>query len=227
MKKTFIAASLLFALTACNNPKKEEAEINLQDETAKISYSLGVIYSEDLTNAKQFLDTIDNAAFIAGIKDAMESKSKIDVQTANDNIQAFMKAKQDVKVNENIEKGNQFFKQNAQKEGIVELENGMQYEVLVEGKGAKPSPTDRVKVHYHGTLLDGTVFDSSVDRGEPISFGLNEVIPGWTEILQIMPVGSKWRVYIPFNLAYGAQGSGPIGPYETLVFEMELLNIEK
>jgi FKBP-type peptidyl-prolyl cis-trans isomerase FklB len=90
-----------------------------------------------------------------------------------------------------------------------------------------PQPTDRVKVHYHGTLLDGSVFDSSVQRGEPVTFGVTEVIPGWTEVLQLMPVGSKWKVYIPFNLAYGSQGAGPIQPYSSLVFEIDLIGIEK
>ena len=123
--------------------------------------------------------------------------------------------------------GEQFLAENALKEGVKTTESGLQYEVIKMGKGPKPSATDRVKVHYHGTLIDGTVFDSSVDRGEPIVFGLNQVIKGWTEGVQLMPVGSKFRFYIPQELGYGAQNAGSIPPYSTLIFDVELLGIEK
>jgi FKBP-type peptidyl-prolyl cis-trans isomerase FklB len=125
------------------------------------------------------------------------------------------------------EDGEKFLAENALKEGVTTTESGLQYEVIKMGKGKKPAATDRVKVHYHGTLTDGTVFDSSVDRGEPTSFGLNQVIKGWTEGLQLMPVGSKFRFYIPQELGYGAQAAGSIPPYSTLIFEVELLGIEK
>jgi FKBP-type peptidyl-prolyl cis-trans isomerase FklB len=125
------------------------------------------------------------------------------------------------------EDGEKFLTENALKEGVKVTESGLQYEVLKMGKGKKPSATDKVKVHYHGTLIDGTVFDSSVERGEPTSFGLNQVIKGWTEGLQLMPVGSKFRFYIPQELGYGAQQAGSIPPYSTLIFEVELLSIEK
>ena len=125
------------------------------------------------------------------------------------------------------EDGEKFLADNALKEGVTTTESGLQYEVLKMGKGKKPAATDRVKVHYHGTLIDGTVFDSSVDRGEPIVFGLNQVIKGWTEGVQLMPVGSKFRFYIPQELGYGAQNAGSIPPYSTLIFEVELLGIEK
>jgi len=123
--------------------------------------------------------------------------------------------------------GEQFLEENKLKEGVITTESGLQYEVLKMGKGAKPSATDRVKVHYHGTLIDGTVFDSSVERGEPIVFGLNQVITGWTEGVQLMPVGSKFRFYIPQELGYGAREAGSIPAYSTLIFEVELLGIEK
>lgn len=123
--------------------------------------------------------------------------------------------------------GEQFLEENKLKEGVVVTESGLQYEVLRMGKGQKPQETDRVKVHYHGTLIDGTVFDSSVERGEPITFGLNQVIKGWTEGVQLMPVGSKFRFYIPQELGYGSQKAGQIPPYSTLIFEVELLGIEK
>ena len=125
------------------------------------------------------------------------------------------------------EDGEKFLADNALKEGVTTTESGLQYEVLKMGKGKKPAATDRVKVHYHGTLIDGTVFDSSVDRGEPIVFGLNQVIKGWTEGVQLMPIGSKFRFYIPQELGYGAQNAGSIPPYSTLIFEVELLGIEK
>ena len=125
------------------------------------------------------------------------------------------------------EDGEKFLAENALKEGVKVTESGLQYEVLKMGHGKKPVATDRVKVHYHGTLIDGTVFDSSVDRGEPIVFGLNQVIKGWTEGVQLMPVGSKFRFYIPQELGYGAQAAGSIPPYSTLIFEVELLGIEK
>lgn len=125
------------------------------------------------------------------------------------------------------EEGEKFLAENGLKEGVITTESGLQYEVIKMGKGKKPSATDRVKVHYHGTLIDGTVFDSSVERGEPITFGLNQVIKGWTEGVQLMPVGSKFRFYIPQELGYGAQQAGNIPPYSTLIFDVELLEIEK
>ncbi len=132
-----------------------------------------------------------------------------------------------IKYGETIAANEKFLEENKLKDGVITTESGLQYEVITMGKGKKPQATDRVKVHYHGTLIDGTVFDSSVDRGEPASFGLNQVIPGWTEGLQLMPVGSKFRFYIPQQLGYGTRQSGPIPPYSTLIFEVELLGIEK
>ena len=125
------------------------------------------------------------------------------------------------------EDGEKFLAENALREGVSTTESGLQYEVIKMGKGKKPAATDRVKVHYHGTLIDGTVFDSSVERGEPTSFGLNQVIAGWTEGLQLMPVGSKFRFYIPQELGYGSRNADSIPPYSTLIFEVELLGIEK
>ena len=125
------------------------------------------------------------------------------------------------------EEGEKFLVENGLREGVITTESGLQYEVIKMGKGKKPSATDRVKVHYHGTLIDGTVFDSSVERGEPITFSLNQVIKGWTEGVQLMPVGSKFRFYIPQELGYGAQQAGNIPPYSTLIFDVELLEIEK
>lgn len=133
-----------------------------------------------------------------------------------------------LKYGDTKEEGEAFLAANAEREGVHVTESGLQYEVITEGTGAKPSATDRVKVHYHGTLINGTVFDSSVERGEPITFGLNQVIPGWTEGVQLMPVGSKYKFFIPYNLAYGERGAGEqIPPFSALIFEVELLGIEK
>lgn len=129
---------------------------------------------------------------------------------------------------ENGQKGDEFLAANSQVEGVIQTESGLQYQVLQKGTGTvHPAATDRVKVHYHGTLIDGTVFDSSVDRGEPISFGLNQVIKGWTEGVQLMVVGEKTRFVIPSNLAYGNRSAGAIGPGSVLVFEVELLGINE
>ena len=122
--------------------------------------------------------------------------------------------------------GEQFLQENAGKEGVVTTESGLQYKVLTEGNGAKPQLTDQVRVHYEGRLIDGTVFDSSYQRGEPAVFGLQQVISGWTEALQLMPVGSVWEIYLPQELAYGSRDLGSIPPYSTLIFKVELLGIE-
>lgn len=128
---------------------------------------------------------------------------------------------------ETIAAGSKFMAENSLNPGVVSLENGLQYKVITQGTGPKPTLSDQVKVHYKGTLIDGTVFDSSIDRGEPITFHLTGVIKGWTEILQLMPVGSKWMVYIPYDLAYGSRDTGRIKPYSNLIFEIELLEIIK
>ncbi|MCA0236923.1 MAG: FKBP-type peptidyl-prolyl cis-trans isomerase [Bacteroidetes bacterium] len=137
-----------------------------------------------------------------------------------------LRAMREEKAAANLEAGKKFLAENAQREGVVSLDSGLQYEILVEGTGPKPGPTSSVTCHYHGTLPNGTVFDSSVRRGQPATFPLNRVIKGWTEALQLMPTGSKWRLYLPPHLAYGEQQvSAEIGPNSTLVFEVELLGV--
>ncbi len=150
--------------------------------------------------------------------------NQFDAQSAGEYIQNTLNT---LKYGNVKEQGEQFLEENKLKDGVQVTESGLQYEVLRMGRGARPTAESRVKVHYHGTLIDGTVFDSSVDRGEPIVFGLNQVIKGWTEGVQLMPVGSKFRFYIPQELGYGAQAAGSIPPYSTLIFEVELLGIEK
>ena len=159
--------------------------------------------------------------FINGL---LGDESQFDSHSAGEYIQATLNH---LKYGDTKEQGEKFLEENKLREGVIVTESGLQYEVLKMGKGRKPAATDRVKVHYHGTLTDGTVFDSSVERGEPIVFGLNQVIAGWTEGVQLMPVGSKFKFYIPQNLGYGERAAGSIPPYSTLIFEVELLDIEK
>ena len=152
---------------------------------------------------------------------------QLKVEEAQGDAQRIAEEAMQVEYKDAIEKGEAFLAENAKREEVVVLPSGLQYEVIVAGSGAIPTATDQVKVHYHGTLIDGTVFDSSIDRGESIVFGVNQVIPGWTEALQLMPVGSEWKVYIPYDLGYGTRGSGPdIKPFSTLVFDVKLLGVE-
>ena len=175
---------------------------------------------------------VDIEAFVAGMKDALDGKqpkyTREELMAAMQAFEAEMQAHA-AKAGDNAKaEGEKFLAANGKRKEVTTTASGLQYEVLKEGKGAKPAATDKVKVHYHGTLISGTVFDSSVDRGEPIEFPVQGVIRGWVEALQLMPVGSKWKLFIPSNLAYGESGAGgDIGPNEALVFEVELLDIVK
>ncbi len=186
-------------------------------------------------NYSQSFDSIDydvmKAAFLNEIA---YGKSYFDENTGNSYLRAAYEKAQANKAMqpgmpayENKKKGEAFLLENAKREGVITTESGLEYEVLKEGSGVKPVAGDKVKVHYHGTLIDGTVFDSSVDRGEPATFGVTQVIKGWVEGLQLMNVGSKFKFYIPAELAYGQRGSAAIGPMETLIFEVELLDVIK
>ena len=194
-------------------------------EMDSLSYSLGILLGQNLQS--QGFDKIDEQSLNAGIHDMLAgNEPKFSMEEANNIIQEYMQKKQEAKFQSNIEEGKAFLEANAQREEVTVLPSGLQYEVLQSGEGKKPGATDKVTVHYHGTLIDGTVFDSSVERGQPATFGVNQVISGWTEALQLMPEGSKWKLYIPSDLAYGPRGAGPkIGPYSTLVFEVELLKV--
>jgi FKBP-type peptidyl-prolyl cis-trans isomerase FklB len=164
-----------------------------------------------------------------GFNEVMKGeKTPITDMQANTLIQKYMQKEQAKAFEPNRMSGEKFLADNKTKEGVVTLPSGLQYQIMKAGDVPKPASTDKVKTHYHGTLIDGTVFDSSVQRGEPITFPVTGVIPGWIEALQLMPVGSKWKLFIPQALAYGPRGSGPtIKPYSALVFEVELLGIEK
>lgn len=165
--------------------------------------------------------TISKDAMIAGFVEVLQGKAKMDIEEANKFIESFQ-----AKELERLKtEGSAFLEENKRKEGVRELPSGLQYEVIQEGTGEMPKETDRVKVHYTGTLLNGTEFDSSIGRGEPATFQVDRLIPGWTEALQLMPAGSKWKLYIPYDLAYGERGNQNIPPYSTLIFEMELIEI--
>ncbi|MCL2302170.1 MAG: FKBP-type peptidyl-prolyl cis-trans isomerase [Lentimicrobiaceae bacterium] len=194
----------------------------------KNSYAIGANIGGDLKNAG--ID-IKFDAFKEGFLDALKGENKFsmeEMQAAFENIQKTMEAKQNAGNDLERERGKQFLAENKKRQGVHETESGLQYEVIVMGDGPKPTATNQVKVHYTGKTIDGDIFDSSVQRGEPIVFGLNQVIRGWTEGLQLMPVGSKFMLYIPSDLAYGERGSGgAIKGGATLIFEVELLDIPK
>ena len=194
----------------------------------KLSYALGLSFGQSLRQNR--IQGIDYESFAKGVEAMCEGKMpEISVQEAQKLLDAYfseIESKQQAAGKEQKSAGEKFLAENAKKAGVITTASGLQYEILKEGKGSKPTATDKVKVHYHGTLLDGTVFDSSVKRNTPASFGVNQVIKGWVEALQLMPVGSKWKLYIPQELAYGAHGAGEtIRPYSALIFEVELLEI--
>ena len=197
----------------------------IKDEVDSVSYSLGVNIGENIKS--QFPD-IDMKNFESGIRDVIIEKKqpKIEGADAQKVIQDYF-TKQQAKAGElKIKEGENFLAENAKRKEVKTLESGLQYEIITVAEGPKPTLNDQVTTHYHGTLLDGTVFDSSVDRGQPATFPVSGVIKGWTEALQLMSVGAKWRLYVPYNLAYGEKGvSAQIGPYTTLIFDVELLKI--
>lgn len=200
-------------------------EKKITGELEQFSYALGMSVAGNLI--KSGVTTVNPELFSEGISDTFSGKMpKMMPEEANKILESFVnKANQDLGKN-NLEEGLLFLAENAKKESVIELPSGLQYEILAEGDGDLPAATDQVKCHYHGTLIDGTVFDSSVERGQPATFPVNGVIQGWIEALQLMPAGSKWRLFIPSELAYGERGAGgAIGPNTALIFDVELLEI--
>lgn len=198
----------------------------MTEEIKAVSYCVGMSIAESLK--QQDLDQISPEVLAEAIKEVFSgSEPKYNPNEANTIIQSYINGLNEQKFGAVKEEGEKFLAENKAKDGITETATGLQFEVVTEGNGKKPSATDTVKVHYHGTLIDGTIFDSSVQRGEPATFGVHQVIPGWTEALQLMSEGSKYRLYIPQNLAYGANPhpGGAIKPYATLVFDVELLEV--
>ena len=193
----------------------------------KFSYAIGLGIGQNLLSmGAQGINVEDFAQAIADVLNRKETA--ISHNEARDIVNQYF-AELEAKMNaENIEKGKAFLAENAKREGVVTLPSGLQYEAITEGTGIKPSANDQVKCHYEGTLIDGTLFDSSVKRGQPAVFGVSQVIKGWVEALQLMPEGSKWKLYIPSELGYGSQQAGEmIPPYSTLIFEVELIKVIK
>lgn len=195
----------------------------------KVSYFIGRNFGEQFKGQGIAIDlTALNEGIKSGLAGEKAKYTQDELMAAMQAFEASMQAKAASRGQEAKAAGDKFLAENAKRKGVTTTASGLQYEVIKAGDGPKPAVTDKVNVHYHGTLLNGKVFDSSVERGMPITFGVQEVIKGWTEALQLMPVGSKWKIFIPSQLAYGENGAGgDIGPNEALVFEVELLGIVK
>lgn len=217
MKPLFFIIGLLIFTTNTTNAQQMDS----------LSYSLGILVGDNLS--KQGFEKLDIASLADGLKAAItKSDMKLDQAAANQVVQQYMQKKDEAKFADAVANAAAFFAENGKKPGVKSLPSGLQYEVINAGSGASPGLTDKVTTHYHGTLLDGTVFDSSVDRGEPATFPVNGVIKGWTEALQLMKTGDKWRLYVPSDLAYGSRGAGAkIPPFTPLIFEVELISIDK
>lgn len=223
MKSILVVLGLSLTLLACDQLKSSKDE-----NVKKVSYAIG----RDLgQNFKMQKLPVDASMIAKGIKDSMDGK---DEKYSQEEVQEAMKVIREKKENEakeaakeNIEKGKKFLEENKSKDGVKTTDSGLQYKVITEGEGKSPGKEDTVSVHYVGTLLDGTEFDSSVKRGKPVELKVNGVIPGWTEALQMMKPGSKWKLFIPSDLAYGERSAGQIPPNSTLIFEVELLKVKK
>lgn len=191
----------------------------------KVSYALGLSIGNNFQSSG--IKDFQVEDFVKGLTDVLDGvEPALNYEEAKQIINEYFTKLQQERTELNKKAGEEFLQINKGREGVVELESGLQYQVLTAGKGAKPAATDTVKCHYHGTLINGVVFDSSVERGQPAEFGVSQVIPGWVEALQLMSVGSKWRLFIPSNLAYGERGAGDaIEPNSTLIFDVELLDI--
>lgn len=190
-----------------------------------ISYAIGMNIAGNL---KQQNLKVNSEMMAKAIDQILNGQTTwMEANAANAYIQGYFQNESMKKGAANLKVGEKFLAENKAKAGVITLPSGLQYQIMTAGTGAKPASSDKVKVHYHGTLIDGTIFDSSVERGQPAEFGVTQVIQGWVEALQLMPVGSKWKLFIPANLAYGPQGPPSIGPNQVLIFEVELLEIVK
>ena len=222
MKKTIIIALAI----ACTIALPLSAQTGAAAASADPSYALGMLLAGNIKSAGLVINYDD---FLSGLKDVLEGPGgKLTESQAQAVVQAAVNAAASRKADTNLAKGQAFLAANRDKAGVKTTASGLQYEVLSLGSGSTPLASDTVTVNYEGRLIDGTVFDSSYERGEPATFRLDQVIPGWTEGVQLMPAGSKYRFYIPSELAYGARGAGGvIGPNEVLVFDVELISIQK
>jgi FKBP-type peptidyl-prolyl cis-trans isomerase FkpA/FKBP-type peptidyl-prolyl cis-trans isomerase FklB len=230
LNKVAVVGLSALVLFGCNEQTAQSPIVALDNDEQKLSYSMGRTIAEQLVNGGFDVDVV---ALKAGIDDAhggVDTKvSEEDFNAARDNmikkLEAAHEEEQAGLSAANAEAGAKYLTENGAKEGVVTTETGLQYKVITQGEGDMPGATDNVTVHYRGTLVDGTEFDSSYSRNEPATFPVNAVIPGWTEALQLMPVGAKWELTIPSSLAYGPAATGTIGPDSVLLFEVELLSI--
>jgi FKBP-type peptidyl-prolyl cis-trans isomerase FklB len=227
IKEVVLLKAQAVEMKAQLNDTAKAKELNLQDSLQKFSYAFGTSIGNNLKVVG--FDSLSYNAFSMALEDALKGEEKIPVQEAQMLIKSTIQGKQEEIAKEQSAEGERFLVENGKRPEVVTTESGLQYEIINKGDGAIPTVTDKVKVHYTGTLIEGTVFDSSIERGEPTSFGVSQVISGWTEALLLMPVGSKWNVFIPQGLAYGPRGAGggEIPPYAALIFQMELLAIEE
>jgi len=232
--RTFFYAGVLVltvGAAGCQN-SGSKGDVKLTSKNDSVSYALGVLIGEN--NKQQMknapgVDQLDKKILIAAFEKAFLGDSvQIKPQKCNEKVQAFFNQLSKAEGDKNLKEGEEFLAKNKTKSGVVTTASGLQYEIIKAGTGPKPTAEQEVKCHYVGTTIDGKEFDSSVKRGEPATFPVNRVIPGWTEALQLMPVGSKWKLYIPASLAYGERGAGQdIKPNSALIFEVELLEIVK
>ena len=230
-RKLLIAAAIAVAITGCNDKADHKKDTKLESDEQKVSYGMGLNLGKRIK--EEFALDVD--AFSTGVRHAFDGTEPLmNDEQIMQTMQAFQQKQVEAretefkaKAEKNKSDSEAFLNANKAKEGVKVTESGLQYRVITEGKGAKPKADDTVEVNYKGTLIDGTEFDSSYKRGESVSFPVSGVIPGWTEALQLMPVGSKYELVIPSDLAYGPGGTGPIGPNAALVFEVELIAIEK
>jgi FKBP-type peptidyl-prolyl cis-trans isomerase FklB len=227
-----VFALVCFGVSACQQGEVKKSDLKTQKDS--VSYAIGIDVGRSLKKSEI---EVELAVLLQGLKDAIEKDSlyllsDADMKNCMMSLQSVMMKKQTEKMkvegDKNKKEGDMFLEKNKNEQGVITLPSGLQYKVLQSGNGAHPKESDKVKCHYKGSLIDGKEFDSSFKRGEPATFPVNGVIKGWTEALQLMKIGDKWQLFIPYNLAYGEQGRPPqIPPSATLIFEVELLSIEK
>ncbi|MDX1589869.1 MAG: FKBP-type peptidyl-prolyl cis-trans isomerase [Oleiphilaceae bacterium] len=241
MKKTLIATAVAgLMLAGCaDSADNQEKSVTLDTEEKRTGYSMGMTFANRMKND---LPDIEVEAFLQGVEDGLENNEALmSEEEIRETLQAFQQKmmeqqqqaqqeqqnQQSKQAEENKARAEEFLAENAKRDEVTVTDSGLQYEVLEEGDGASPDATDTVTVHYTGTLIDGTTFDSSRERGEPVSFPLQNVIAGWTEALQLMEEGARYKIYLPPELAYGPGGQGSIGPNEALIFDVELISVDE
>jgi FKBP-type peptidyl-prolyl cis-trans isomerase len=233
MKNSIMYLLIVVLAISASCQQSGPRKVKLTSDVDSVSYAIGIMVGKQnkmqlsqITGGDKMNIEAMSYAFYSAL---MGKDSILSDEQASNIIRTFLDKEQKKVGQENLEKGNKFLEENKKKPGISTTESGLQYEIIKTGTGEKPTAESTVKVSYHGTLIDGDVFDSSVERGDTATFGVGQVIPGWTEALQLMPVGSKWKVYLPSSIAYGEQGAGggKIGPNTALIFEIELHEILK